>query len=749
MDLNGNWNISTGGVEYSCDLPHDVTASAPRDYSCAFGELNGYHPATRAVFTKTLPALKGGKSKLVISGACGVGEVYINDERVCLLTGYAPTEADITEKLTSGRNVLRIAMTSVPGMSDKYTGLGIAGGVKLVVSDEVDIAYDSLYVTTSAASDKTYAEANVTVINNGPSVKLVLECAAFNARGKRAGVKTRKIFMRAGACKTFTVRVRIARAYEWSPDDPYMYSMTATLKADGNELASASAPFGIITRLLSPIRGLYYNNKNVKFMGAYVSHADCALGGISNYSNEVRRFTALKNLGYNAVHLVECPTEATLDALDDVGLYAFVDIFGCLGEGKAPLDGHIFLNENNIAAAVTSSVSALRKHPCVAVYGVADDVPECYNRNGGHALISEIANKIRALDPSRPVTVSTHEFVPTQRELEEAGIRRRPESPQAMITAGREKNLFDNITSGAFGSVDICGFNYLYPIYETEMLKHNRLIMGSRTSGDRAFESLDETDKNPRILGDFNDCGIDYPGGGKLNENNNTTGDLDAICDEKPRAVYKRILLGERNIAYITTLDPDTDEPVAMWNWPRYLGKPVTVCVYTSGDVVALYLDGRLLGRKLAGKVNRHIATFTVDFYPGTLEAVCYFKGVECARTVLKSSGTPKTLKLSTPEKSLYVSRGDLGFVRIDVCDKNGDFVPYAMRELSATVTGGKVVSFINADPMLRKRENDVCPAFGGRALCVVKPDESEDRMVVKITGDGVTAAKLTFKVKD
>lgn len=745
MDLNEYWKVKAS-EEYSCNLPHDVLILAPRSYDCAFGELNGYHAACAAEFSRELPTVKDGGAQLVISGACGLGDVYVNGERVGTLHSYAPTSFDLTGKLGGAHNELKLCMTAMPGMSDKYTGLGIAGGVSLVLTDELDFAHDSLFVKTTVLGDKTYADATVTIVNKGNAVKFVLDMALSNSRGKRAGRKQRKIYMRSGTVKTFNIRVRIPRAYEWTPDDPYTYKMTARI-INGEAESVTEAPFGIVTRSLKGTRGLYLNSKNTLLFGAYVSHADAVIGGVSNYSNEVRRFAALKNLGYNSVHFVECPTEAALDALDSVGMYAYVDLLPCLYEGKAPLDAHIFFDGN--PECVDASVKALRKHPCVAVYGVADNVPECYNRNNGHALIASIAQRIKELDDSRPVTVSAREFVPTVRELNDAGVHRKLDGDAAMVNAGREKDLFDTLTAGAFDAVDICGFNYLYPLYATETGKRGRYILGTRTSSERAFESLDETEKNARVVGDFNECGIDYPGGGKLNENHCTLGDLDILLDQKPQAVYKRILLGECNVAYITVLDPDTDEPVAMWNWPRQLGQSVTVKVYTTGDVVALYLDGRLIGRKLAGKVNKHVATFSTEYYPGTLEAVCYFKGVECARTAIRSAGSPKQIKLTADEKNLSLERGDLGFVHIDVCDKDGNLVPYAMRSLTATVTGGDLVAFVNADPMLRKSEPSSCPAFGGKAMCVISPDKSEDRVVVKITGDGLLSAKLTFKVKD
>ena len=75
VDLNANWKIgSDGGI---CDMPHDALIGSARDYSCAFGELNGYVPAARAVFTKELPAVRRGKAYVCISGSLGYGDVFI------------------------------------------------------------------------------------------------------------------------------------------------------------------------------------------------------------------------------------------------------------------------------------------------------------------------------------------------------------------------------------------------------------------------------------------------------------------------------------------------------------------------------------------------------------------------------------------------------------------------------------------------------------------------------------------------
>ena len=751
VDLNSNWSVAVGDELLTCNLPYDATFGAARDYACAFGALNGYIPTARAVFTRSLPQIKNGDGAvdIKITGVCGYGEVFVNDKSVGHLNnGYAPHL--FSADLSGARNTIKIVLTTSPEMSDKYLGLGIAGGVELITVENTEsYGIDYPFVKTATVGDRVYADAELTVFNDTDKPqKFVLDCTVLNARGKRAGKKQRKIYLRAKQHKTVDVRVRIVNAYEWSPSDPYMYSMTAKLTPVGDgEPCSVSTPFGIVSRMLSKTRGLYVNNRKTLLMGAYLSHADVALGAVSLYCNEKRKLEALKAIGYNAVHFVGCPTAATLDACDNVGMYAFVDLFTHLCEPKAPLGG-IFSDHRYYS--VFAKIMELRNHPSVTVYGIADDAPECYNRYEGHDLIKAIAGRIKEIDGTRPVTVSTREWVPYPHELEKVGSRKTVFNDDgAAINAGREKNLFDEITAGAFDEVDVCGFNYLHSMYETEGLKRNRLVLGSRTSSDHAFDSLDATEKNDKVIGDFNDCGMDYPGGGKINETSVTFGDLDAIGCEKPQSVYKRVLLGQKGIAYIVVRDPDGGEPVHLWNWPRYLGQKVKVEVYTSGDVVALYLDGKILGRRLAGKVNKHIASFTVDYYPGTLEAVAYFKGTECARSRLKSAGTPKTIKLAAYEKNLSVSRGDVGFVYIDVCDRDGELVPYAMRELSVSVTGGELIGLVNADPMLRKNAFDKCPAYGGKALAVIRPDPAEPKAVVKVTGDGLLASKVSFKIKN
>ncbi len=188
----------------------------------------------------------------------------------------------------------------------------------------------------------------------------------------------------------------------------------------------------------------------------------------------------------------------------------------------------------------------------------------------------------------------------------------------------------------------------------------------------------------------------------------------------------------------------------SLWNWPHSLGKTVEIEVYSGGEVVALYRDGKLIGRKLAGKVNRHIATFRTEYYPGALEAVSYHKGRECSRVRLESVTAPRAIKLSCAKKSR--AAGEYIMVEIDVTDKEGRTVLYASREVEVIVTGcGELHALGSADPesQIRTGTANICPVYNGKALAVIRTLAGGDGKIgVKVVGDGLLSGKITLKVK-
>lgn len=764
------------------DLPVDLLRYRSRDYNSAMGEYGSYYSAAVATFYKTLPQLNKSEWILLeIEGVCQQADVYLNGILVGHIEGGGKHFVDITRGYVySARNTVKICVWA-PQMAGRYVGAGISGGVRLRThADTVAIRDDGVYAVSEISGGKANVNIRAEITDKlsefatGRKTYSV-EAVIFNARGKKVARKSKKIRLRNTAVNLCEIPFRLARYYPWTPEDPYTYGVKVTLKdSAGKTLDEQDSIFGIVTRAVTPSRGLVLCGKGVKLKGAVVCHDNGILGMESVRSAEEFKLSRIKNIGYNAVRYIGCPSEAALDTLDKIGLMAVVDIFGVWSQGKYPGDGHVGFAERWVSDC-DRIVCQLRKHPSVVIYGLCDDASEVYGRGMGVRLTKAISAAVRSLDPSRPVYVGSRELVPVAEELENAGLKSTRATDTAVaVSMGREKNLFGSLTAPSFACADIAGYHYLYPRYAGDCNDYpDRLILGCAQYPARAFEAFDECERSQRVIGEFIDSAADYlgePVGKPAHEEDSNRlipphasfcGDLDLIYNRKPRAELRSIMLGDRSKSAIAVCDPESTqlpdktgntlkETFGVWNWPHSLGKTVDIEVYSGGEVVALYRDGKLIGRKLAGRGNKHVATFRTEYYPGKLEAVGFHKGRECSRVTLESVTSPRAVKLGCERKAGQA--GDLLFVEISVTDKEGRVVPYASREVEISVEGsGELYALGSADrySQVKTGGENVCPVYDGKALAVIKlSGEGDGKITVKATSDGLLSGKINLRVK-
>ncbi len=764
------------------DFPIDLLRYKNRNYDSALGIYGSYYDSVAATFYKVLPTVQ--KSEWVVlevEGVCQIADVYVNDMLAGHVEGNGKHFVDITSYYVFGtKNTVKLCVWA-PQMAGKYVGAGISGGVRLHThAQPIAIRDDGVYVVTQSVADKADLRVFVDLCDKSDDYVrthkvLSVEAVLFNARGKKTARKVKKIRLKNTVVNTCEIPVRLSRFYVWTPEDPYLYRVKVVLRdGNGNVLDEAESTFGIVSRSLTPTRGLVLCNKSVKLKGAVVYPDNGILGMESTPSAETYKLERIKAIGYNAVRYVGCPTEAALDTLDKLGVMAMVDLFDVWCQGKFPYDGHVGFLER-CATDCERIVCQLRKHPSVVMYGLCNDAEETYERGMGSRLAAILAKQVRALDASRPISVNARERVPHREELEQAGLRGAKATDTATaISMGREKDLFAALTAKSFACGDVAGYAYLYPRYADDHTAFTqRLIVGCAQYPSRAFEALEECEKNQNVVGEFICSAADslgYPTGRPVYADEPTRllpphasycGDLDLIYNRKPSAVHRSIMLGDRTQSCIAVTDPESSqvpdkaghtlrETHCIWNWPHSLGKPIEIEVYSGGEVVALYRDGKLIGRKLAGKSNKHVATFRTEYYPGKLEAVGFHKGRECGRTALESVTAPRAVRLACERKT--GNAGDLLFVEIAVTDKEGRVVPYASREVEVTVAGqGELYALGSADreAQLHTGNVSICPVYDGKALAVIRTSADGDgKITVKAVSDGLLCGKINLRVR-
>lgn len=754
IDLNKSWV----GPEAEVDLPYDRLPEQMRNYNLENGEENSYYPPVYFALSRSLSPAHCHKNILEIDGACGTVDVAFDGVLADVVTSRVKRFIDLGSIARKTELTLSIAAAD----EGKYTGAGIAGGVRLHTAENpVYIPPYGVTVVTDRVEEKAYLNVTVELVNDTGFVqKPVIEAVVLNARGKRVGKRQKKVKLMPASSKTVVVPVRVSRFYLWTLSDPYLYTCNVTV-SDTKVLDTASVRFGIRTLRLEG-RSFVLNGKPIKLRGGTVVADNGLLGTASYPTAEKRKFAVLKEAGYNAVRVTQ-PTAATLDALDELGLLAVVDLLDVWRQPKHPLDRHRYF-EKDVLNDLHAQLSVMKSRPSVIAYSLGSDLPESYGRGDGLQLLDMLSEAVRGFDPTRPLMAELSELDPTDAEIAAFGGKSHP-TGEARLSFAREKDMFRKLTEGFRDKLDLVGYNNLSHRYPVDRLVSRNIVLGTASSPKRVFESCDDGEKNG-VIGEMAACAVDYLGAPKykpptdmLPMRSTFHGDVDIAGFRKPISFYREIVYGVRPRSYIVVTPDDerreTDEWEPMqgehlWNWPRHVGKPVTVEVYTSGDVVALYLDGKLLGRKLAGKINRHIATFKTNYYPGKLEAVSFHRGVEHSRTTLETVTSPKMIKLSSADKAAHLDGDGLCYIDIEVCDAAGRLVPFAQREVTVSVTGdAKLLAVGNGDPhCVTPSTSETVPVFDGHAVAVVKGLQA-GKAIVKVTSDGLLCGRMTVKVKD
>jgi len=241
-----------------------------------------------------------------------------------------------------------------------------------------------------------------------------------------------------------------------------------------------------------------------------------------------------------------------------------------------------------------------------------------------------------------------------------------------------------------------------------------------------------------------------------------TTGALDILANQKADARVAAItaIKGKgraMGICQILVQDPDSVNPENLkdnstdthpiWNWPLHIGKKVKIIVHASGDIIALNLNGKSIGRKLAGRPFGYKAIFVTEFAEGTLEAISFARGKKDATSTLSSVGGARAIVANCLNKNIKV--GECAYIDIAIADQNGSIIEFATKGVQVTVSEeGEFVAGYSTD-----NKNGMISQDGfvytndGRALVAVK-GMREGKVAVEITGEGLRKAKVNLFVK-
>jgi hypothetical protein len=813
--LNDGWTVREpqgpfaglqgGGPEPTAvRLPHDAMRDMERSPDAPSGAGSGYWPSAAWAYLRTLPLpaeWEGGRVALEIDGAYRDALVYANGALVTSCPGgYVRFWAEIGPYLHYGAdNQIRIEVRTHRD-SRWYSGAGLYRGVRLVVSGPVHIAPDGIVVTTPVVDlDPAVVEVATTLVNETNHLRTVrVRVRLADADGTVVATSEAPATLAPGEPSVARQRLAVTHPRAWSIEDPHLYLATVEVFSAEERMDADTVRVGLRTITVDPARGFRLNGGSLKLRGACIHHDNGPLGAVSMPRAEERRVAALKAAGFNAIRTAHNPaSQALLDACDRVGMLVMNELADAWSYEKTEYDpARAFLDRWR--SDVDAWVAGSRNHPSVVLYSLGNEIPEI-GKPTGALWGRRIAERVRGLDPTRPITngmnlwlaVDMSELIAKAGGLnalmgggaEASDATRDPDEASAMVSGMNRMAASDAVSAAIEESsavLDVAGYNYADVRYAADLERYpDRVLVGSETFPTEIGRAWPLIETLPNVIGDFTWTGWDYLGEAGIGgfgyaEDPDAIaafgrewpyrfaycGDIDVTGFRRPQSYYREIVFGLRHDPYLAVQRPERygqsklapnawawSDSVASWTWPGFEGKPSVVEVYADADRVELLLDGRPVGQAVAGS-KPYAFELTVPYEPGELAAVAYRDGHEIGRTALVTATGEVRLAVSADRETVGAD-DDLVCVEIALVDAEGRPYGGVDREVAVEVSGPATLAGVtSANPKSAERfDADRVRTFDGRALAVLRTTGAGDVTVRVAAGDLAAEVRVVAAV--
>jgi Beta-galactosidase/beta-glucuronidase len=831
MKINRDWDFGLGQVDLGkrlrgifgdrkVNLPHDYMIESDVYADVPSGPASGYYNAGVAHYAKEIkiPAdWENDQIFLRLDGAMMNATVEVNGSLACLQHyGYAPFETDITRLVYPGQ-MNRVVITLNPSMQPNsrwFSGAGLFRGVELVHTPKLHVAFGGLSGYTKkieykadGAPETAYLQVCAEIKNENAESRLAEVTFALIDDKTGAAVKTSKTLTQVQPMSvgTASMTLTVDDPMLWDAEHPNLYRLQATVKDAGtfkthivpNEHPTEdteSALFGIRTVEADVKHGLRINGKSVKLKGGCLHHDNGPIGAVTVYDAEARKVKKLKEVGFNAIRTTHNPpSSALIEACDRLGMYIFDEAFDAWGMGKQPGDYNQYF-ETDWEKDLTAFVKRDRCHPCVTLWSTGNEITERGGLNDGYVWAAKLADTIRRLDPSRPISNGICSFWNGLDDIIMAEqMKKRMEGLSGGLQnadiGGKKDLLWEQYTEGFANGLDVVGYNYLEGKYEQDhQMFPERVILGSENYPKEIGMHWPMIEKTPWVIGDFTWTAWDYIGEAGIGKatfyepsdpnignpwgapspfpwRTANDADFDVTGQIRPQGVYRHIVWGSRETG-LFSYDPAVIGKVETlsswgfpgvwkrWNWQGQEGKPVDIAVFSSAEEVELFVNGVSVGRKKAGEALIHdmplTFLFRAEYQPGTVEAVSYTDGKEVSRTVLKTVGKPVSIRLAAETEAMKANGESLCYVNAELIDENGNVVPNADRLLKAEVTGAvQLLGFGSGNPITDENySKGQFTSYQGKALAVLRAGYEAGKAKLTVSAEDLGQAEICLQIK-
>jgi beta-galactosidase len=700
------------------------------------------------------PADAGKYIALRFQGAMHEADVWLNGEMIQKHKGgYLPFVVDITDRVNfEGKNTLLVKLnnennpTIPPGKPIETLDFNWFSGLYRNVDLLID---EKLQITDPIAADRVSAggvRVNYTEVSEeSATVNIQTDVENLDQPARKAVIKTTlkdqngrvvsesvsdEVEVGSGDHYLFQKSITVDGPNLWSPDSPYLYTLTIELHENGEAIDFWQKRIGIRTISFTEDHQFVLNGEPFQLRGTNRHQSYPYIGYALSENAQFRDAYKIKDAGFNFIRTAHYPPDpAFLEAADELGLLFMNAIPGWQFFGGEEFQQLAYRD-------IREMIRRDRNHPSIVIWEASlneSDMPESFMERA-HQIVHEelpFENTYSSgwMDHAYDI------FIPA---------RQHASPPEYWASYPKEKPMF----IAEYGDWEYyahnAGFNQ--DSYEDlqEEERNSRQLRGDgqvRLAQQALnFQEAHNSNLQGWAFGDANWVMYDYNRGYDVNLE--ASGIRDIFRLPKFTNYFYQSQGGPNMDA-----DAEFNRPMIyianFWHDPDY----TTAKIYSNTEEVELFLNGESLGRKSpdSDRVSTHLKqppfTFEIEeFESGTLRAVGYINGEVVAETERTTPGEAAAIELEYDRsgRDLTAGQNDVVFVYASIVDGNGTVIPEAKPEVHFEVEGD--AELLGYNPI---------EAEAGIATILLRSGESAGTITVRAFSDGLMSAKLEIDVKE
>ncbi|WP_162462958.1 DUF4082 domain-containing protein [Paenibacillus psychroresistens] len=325
-------------------------------------------------------------------------QIWVNGQNLGTHEGSdTPFEVDVTSSLVQGGNFIAVRVENPKGVLSSgavpvfWDNGGIVQHVDLVKQPKLRVT--DVYAKPNISNGNI--DLQITVENNtGASQSVVLSTAYGVFNGSNIGTGNSSVTATTGTTM-FNMTVTVPSVHLWSPDDPYLYSLSISAVSGGKTDVYAIPRFGF--KDFRIVNGYYMlNNQRIFLKGVHQNFYDPVnvQGTARDMSLLGQDFDKLKLAGFNMYRSIAAAAlPEQLDLADEKGILIYEE-----HQGSWNLS-----DSSKFALSVTDVIKRDRSRVSVAMFGLL-------NENKNNAVYTAAKNflpALRAIDTTKLVMLGS------------------------------------------------------------------------------------------------------------------------------------------------------------------------------------------------------------------------------------------------------------------------------------------------------------------------------------------------------